>query len=240
MGSTCETCSSSHHPKVILNVEVIHTEWADAVTKNNLAGIAGLHADNPSLINEYVDQHGCIAVHYAVRSKNERMLLYLLNHDANTNARGGLNYNTPLHEAALTNNFKAVRHLYSYNKIKLNDKLTNNDNLTAIELCIHKRKYITAKQHGMNGSRRKLLDKKKSSIYFHGQNLETTTKHTIHRIVMETDDEKIFLRRKKEEIRYREKAVTQFGKDCGVDIDEIAMILVEGNPKKFGNIENSK
>eukprot|EP01083_Nonionella_stella_P216413 777923_1 len=106
MGASCEgcqTCIGSGHTKVTLNVEVIHKDWADAVIKNKLAGIKGLHAENPSLINEYVDQNGSIAIHYAVRSKNEQILSYLLSHDANINAHGGPNYNTALHEAVLVN-----------------------------------------------------------------------------------------------------------------------------------------
>eukprot|EP01083_Nonionella_stella_P110500 323362_1 len=133
--------------------EVMDKNWADAVTKHRAVGIKGLHFENPSLINAVVDSSGCTAIHYAVHSTNEEILLYLLLNGASVNAQGGPHHNTALHEAVLAKNDKAVQLLYSYG---INDQIRNNDNQFAIDLCCdsdHKTKFIKAKQCGLNLSK---------------------------------------------------------------------------------------
>ena len=144
MGSTCEACCAEEHQKVH-QTEIKNQNWADAVLKNNFTAIKILHHNDPDLINDPVDQCGGVALHYAVRNKNGKLIDYLLNNGANINIQGGPDYNSALHEAAIHQDFKSIRQLFSYG---INDKLKNNKGKTALLLLDKKyhREYTKAKQ----------------------------------------------------------------------------------------------
>eukprot|EP01083_Nonionella_stella_P178163 628655_1 len=221
-----ETCD--HKPKkTIIHTEVIYDDWADAVTKHCLAGIKGLHCIDADLINAVVDSYGCTAIHYAVHSTNDQILRYLLQHDIDINAQGGPQYNTALHEAVLANNLTAVQHLFCHH---MDDQLRNNENQLAIDLCpdrYRRRLFIKAKQCGIKQSKRtRELHRQISTILFRNANLNETDPRTIRRMIDATSEEQTYFNGKKKEIQDRAKPITQFGKECGVDIDEIAMVLV--------------
>lgn len=233
MGQTCAPttccCSKSEYRPIPIQTEVTNQDWADAVSKNNITGIKILHHGDPDLVNEPVDKHGAMALHYAIRNKNEQLLEYLLNNGANINAQGGPDYNSGLHEAILVQDFTAVRQLFSYG---INDTLRNSKGQQAVDLCNKKfkREFTKAKQFrtkhkDMYLQRNADQKKNRSSVMLAGMDLNDTNEQTIRRYVKETDHQQNFYRRKKEEIENRDMAITTFGDDTGIECDEIAMTL---------------
>lgn len=230
MGSTCQTCCGPAEYKPIINTEVKNQDWADAVQKGNFTGIKILHHSDPDLVNEVVDENGTMAIHYAVKTKNEKLLEYLLNNGANINAQGGKEYNSALHEAILLQDFSAIKKLYSYG---INDQLRNIHGKLAIDLCNkkYKREFMKAKQFKAKHKEEYLqkhaknIRRTQTGVMLAGMNLNDTNEKTIRRYVKETDHRENFYRRKEEEIAHREMAVTSFGDECGIDADEIAMTI---------------
>eukprot|EP01084_Bolivina_argentea_P258278 435381_1 len=224
----CPNCCGATEYRKIINTEVKNQDWADAVSKNNLIGIKYLHHDDPGLVNEPVDEYGGMAIHYAIKNKNEKLLEYLLNNGANVNVQGGPNYNSPLHEATLLQDFTAIRKLFSYG---INDQLKNNHGKMAINLCNKKLKREFAKskkfrkKHKAFYLQRNAEESKSNGVMLAGMDLNDTNESTIRKYVKETDHAQNFYRRKKEEIDNRDMAVTTFGDETGVDCDEIAYIL---------------
>ena len=171
-----------------------------------------------------------MALHYAVKNKNDQLLEYLLNNGANVNAQGGSDYNSALHEATLMQDWQAVRKLFSYG---INDQLRNAHGKLAIDLCIkkYKREFTKAKQFSKKHKDKYLakhansMRKHQSAVMLAGMDLNDTNEKTIRRYVKETDHAQNFYRRKEEEIRDREMALTTFGEDCGIECDEIAMTI---------------
>jgi len=185
-----------------------------------------LHAENPDLINEAVDNEGHRAIHLSVQNKNGELLLYLLNNGVNINAVGGKHGNTALHEAALISDMKAVRHLFSYG---IDDSIMNLDGKRAIDLCPKslKREFTKAKQFRnkhRDNINKTLHSRKSTDIIIAGMSLKNSTEK-IKKFVHQQDDELNFYKNKKREIEDRDMSITSFGEQCGCDIDEIAMTL---------------
>ena len=224
MGSTC--CSSDGVKYIIDTTSYKkNPDWTDAVNKTNLIGIKYLHAENPDLINESVDNVGHKAIHIAVQKKHGELLLYLLNNGANINEIGGKTANTALHESTLIKDMVAVRLLFSYG---IDDQILNTKGSRAIDLLSKslKREFLKAKQY-KNKHREQLNANYKRStadVFIAGMSLRTNTEK-IKKYVHQQDHEVNFYKRKKKEIEDREMALTAFGEDCGCDIDEIAMTL---------------
>eukprot|EP01084_Bolivina_argentea_P267508 454095_1 len=227
---TCQMCGIDRHNKIVMNTEVIRMDWSSAVINNSIVGIKVLHQNDFYLINQPVDKYGCTAIHYAVRNKNQQILLYLLQdgHGADINVQGGPNYNSALHEAALINDFNSITILYRYN---IKEQLKNNDNKTAIQLCIDPREFIKAKEFALSENN---SDPRRSTVLFHGKKLRQTHKHIIRKILKETNDVQVVTIHK-QEIEHREEHITMFGEECGVEVDEVAMVLIDNNPKKIWN-----
>eukprot|EP01084_Bolivina_argentea_P110094 196644_1 len=104
MGSTCvngfcDCCEKDRRPLGIVKTTVDYKDWADATLKLNISGIKMLHATDPDLIDEAVDEYGTRAIHVAVKTKNHALLKYLLQNGADVNIKGGKDANTALHEA---------------------------------------------------------------------------------------------------------------------------------------------
>merc|ERR1719410_3387919 len=226
MGSTC--CSSDR-PKYVIDTTSFrrNPDWTDAVGKTNLTGVRYLHAENPDLINEPVDNMGHKAIHIAVQKKHGELLLYLLQNGSDINAIGGKTANTALHEATLKKDMKAVRLLFSYG---IDDQITNTKGSRAIDLLSKslKREFLKAKQY-KNKHREQLNQQsfKRSTagdITIAGMSLKTNTEK-IKKYVHQQDHEVNFYKNKKKEIEDREMPLTAFGEACGVDIDELAMTL---------------
>eukprot|EP01084_Bolivina_argentea_P053723 98585_1 len=128
----------------------------------------------------------------------------------------------------------------------------------------NKREFIKAKEHGYTfqmslfliktyvqfvyniirislAAKGLLLDRKSSrnpmydTVMFHGANLDQVNNQQIKRILKESDDVQMFFKTKRQEIKTREIAITDWGDECGVEIDEIAMVLIDENPTKIWN-----
>ena len=235
MGSSCGCCSSSGH-RYVIDTDVKNPDWADACNTNKLVGIRMLHAQDPDLINEPVDDTGHKAIHLSIQNKNSEMLQYVLKNGANINARGGKYGNTALHEAVILRDMKAVRHLFSFG---IDDTITNIHGKRAIDLCPKslRREFTKAKTY-RNKYRQQLNEmqhtrKVTNDITIAGMSLKTNTKE-IKKYVKDTNHELNFYRNKKKEIEEREMPQTTFGDDVGCDVDEIAMTLQRvPNPAKL-------
>jgi len=235
MGSTCTSCQccrpSDYQP--VANTEIRNQDWADAIQKGNFTAIAILHHADPGCINEPVDEQGHTALHYAVKNKDQKLLEYLLNNHVNINAQGGPDYNSALHEAVKLYDWDTIRKLFGYG---INDQLRNAHGKVAVDLCIkrYKREFTKAKQfrkkHKDQYTNRHKAHVKnnRSAVMLAGLNLDDTGEKNIKEIknyVKKTDHEQNFFRRKQEEIDQRDMAVTSFGEDTGIEVDEIAMCI---------------
>eukprot|EP00484_Ammonia_sp_Unknown_P029459 CAMPEP_0197034410 /NCGR_PEP_ID=MMETSP1384-20130603/12540_1 /TAXON_ID=29189 /ORGANISM="Ammonia sp." /LENGTH=337 /DNA_ID=CAMNT_0042464341 /DNA_START=21 /DNA_END=1034 /DNA_ORIENTATION=- len=242
MGTTCapSSCCGGDETRIVINTEVKNPDWADAVQKNNYVAVKILHHGDPDCVNEPVDTTGFTALHYAVRNKNEELLTYLLENGANINAQGGKDRNSALHEAVLIADFTAVRKLFSYG---INDNLTNAKGKTAIDLCNkkYKREFTKAKQFKQKHKneyiqRQQEQLEQRASVMLAGMDLNDTNEKNIKNIkdyVKKTDHEQNFFRRKQQEIDERDMAITSFGDDCGIELDEIAMTIKDDDLTKY-------
>ena len=224
MGQTCGCCSNDTQSSYIdMDTEIKHQDWANACTNMALAGIRGLHAENPDLIDEPVDNEGHKAIHIAIINKNDKMLLYLLKNGVDINARGGKQRNTALHEAVLLTDKKTIRYLFQHG---IDDTITNKNGKRAIDLCpsSFRREFLrekaskTPNNAGGRGLNR-MATNNEFSLY------GTTETADIQRNVRQMNQEYDYYRRKQREIEEREMVQTIFGDETGCDVDEIAMTL---------------
>merc|ERR1712228_1893 len=123
-----------------------------------MGGIKMLHQEDPDLVNEPVDEYNGQALHYAVKHKNEKLLVYVLETGANINTQAGLKCNSALHEAVSLKDWESVKILFGHG---INDELINIDGKRAIDLLQTKkckREYTKAKQYKKNIKRMHFID----------------------------------------------------------------------------------
>eukprot|EP01084_Bolivina_argentea_P027794 51629_1 len=225
----CCAPSKDEGPLGIIKTKIINTHWADAVIKQNMVGIRMIHATDPEVINTPIDEHGCVAIHIAVKHKNRDLLIYLLTHNANVNRKGGLDANTALHEAVLMKDTVATKWLFTYNA---NPDLINRYRKRPFDLCDRdfKREYMKAKisKKKYKYNRKNVFEqhssqKSHSPITVGGISIDKT--QSLQDWFKKTNEDRMRYKLKKEEIEKREMPITIFGNNVGIDIDEIALIL---------------
>mmetsp|Transcript_38927 Transcript_38927/g.62147 ORF Transcript_38927/g.62147 Transcript_38927/m.62147 type:complete len:347 (+) Transcript_38927:51-1091(+) len=222
-------CNFNSSNKSVIDTEIKSPDWADACVHNKLHGIKMLHAEDPDLINEPVDEHGHKALHLAIQNKNFELLQYLLQNGANINAKGGAHHNTALHEAVLVRDMKAIRTLFSFG---IDDSITNRHGTRAIDLCPKSLRREFTKAKSFKNKHRDYLERVEHSkratlgdVTIAGMQLKSTPAAQIRKYIKDTDHALNFYRNKKKEIEERDMPQTTFGDEVGCDVDEIAMTL---------------
>eukprot|EP01084_Bolivina_argentea_P103715 185743_1 len=229
MGSTLsDWCVGSGVSLIrVKTTSVPSTDWADAVSKLNVTGIKVLHASNAELIDYPTDEYGSRAIHMVIKHKHYSLLRYLLEHDADINVKGGKNGNTPLHEAVLIEDNISMKWLFAFNA---NPELTNRLRKKPFDICSRhfKKNYIRAKlssdkyRSGTNNRNKIFGSQSSSPITVAGVSIEKTHSHNF---IKNTNDERIYYKIKKEEIKNRKAPITAFGAVVGIDLDEIGLTL---------------
>jgi len=242
--SVCSPCNEEIRTyKPVIDTQTLNKDWSDAVINGKIAGIKGLHQEDPDLINEMVDEHGHTAIHVAVKDQRMDILTYLLDNGVDINMRGGPFFNTALHEAVLSENRSIIGALYKHG---INDELLNIRKHKAIDLCTDKfkRHFLKAKQSGIqqqrdNSSTTAKPVNRMPSVRVVGIDVNDMSKSkTLRRYLEETDDANAVYMAKRQEIALRNKKhemLTAFGEECGVEVDEIAMRIKDEDLEKVWN-----
>lgn len=191
-----------------------------------------LHHDNPDLIEEPVDEWNSCAIHIAAEKENYDLLEYLLRYGANVNAIGTRDKNTALHIACIHKDVSMIRLLFAYS---IDDEIPNGKKKKAIDLLPKKnkqfrREFLKAKNFRNKNKLKEEQEKKRNQtlrandIQVAGMALITENSTQIRKYMKETDHRLNFISDKTKEIKERRGVcITAFGKQTGVDIDEIAI-----------------
>lgn len=238
MGSC--SCSKST-TKPVINTR-LKSAWKDAIVANDMISIEFLHSNDPDIINEAIDNNGSRAIHFAIKTKNCKLLEYILENGGDINIRGGECNNSPLHEAVIIEDLFAVRYLFS---LSVADDIRNMNDKTPFQICSKnfRRRYCKAKRFS---------SEKYSSKYkqFSLKTIEERSPHKMYFAGMELSDSSLKLRENErgvdlEQEKYCEQKSenekldgikTNFGNIVGIDVNEIAVALEKIHSKGECNI----
>ena len=234
MGSQCSSCTLGWWEKpvnqrLIIDTEVRDPDWAAACITGKLTAVRILHAEEPDIIDQPVDEEGHTAIHIAVINQDHALLEYILNNGVNVNALGGPLRNTALHEAAQRQDMESIQILFAFG---INDQITNIEARRAIELCpsrlrreFNRAKRLRKKNRALAVQANTLRGHDGRDTMIGGIVLNTASPGDLRRYIKESSGYMDFVKRKRKEIDRRESMLTAFGEAVGCEVDEIAFTV---------------
>ena len=215
MGDACSACKENYYsdldnPQRALN-DVHDDRWINAITSDSLIGAQYVYNDDPNVINTIVDRiNGEIALHIAVRNRNIEMIEFLCNNNIDINYKSKKIGQTALHIAAMNNDIQIIRLLLSYGA---SVDIKRKDGKIARDLCNRnvRREFNITRRRQLSPSN------KTTCTTTHDNNNNNNNNNNINinkRMIIKTN-----------EIESRKDFLTTFGKKCGCEVDEIALLL---------------